>query len=86
MAKHEYDELDRKMLTQQEGLKQLIKRVEAGERVDVEKEREQWDASAPSKDVQELFEQIRESTVEGESHVVNKEAAQSESKPLNKFI
>ncbi|KAG5361656.1 hypothetical protein CJU90_3055 [Yarrowia sp. C11] len=89
MAKHEYDELDRKMATQIDGLKGLIKRVEAGEKVDVEKERELWSASAPSKDVQEIFEEIRDSTVEPvEAQVAAKvdTPAQETSKPLNKFI
>lgn len=89
MAKHDYDELDRKMTTQIDGLKGLIKRVDAGEKVDVEKERELWSSSAPSKDVQEIFEQIRDSTVEPEAEkpqVKETAPAQETSKPLNKFI
>ncbi|SEI36449.1 YALIA101S11e04258g1_1 [Yarrowia lipolytica] len=89
MAKHDYDELDRKMTTQIEGLKGLIKRVEAGEKVDVAKERELWSSSAPSKDVQEIFEQIRDSTVEPEAEKTASKAApvqDSNSKPLSKFI
>lgn len=93
MAKHDYEELQRRSQTQINGLKALIKRVEAGEKVDLEKERELWTSSSTSKDVEDIFQQIRDSTVEtglpassASEQQVAVEQPKDAVKPLTKFI